>query len=82
MTTRPTTQLRSLISGNRCIIAPGVADALASRLVTREGFEDRCRVLRGLSEAGRLRYPLSVYQERLDKEIGVIRRVGFAGSEV
>ena len=39
MTTRPTTALRSLISGDRCIIAPGVADALAARLVAREGFE-------------------------------------------
>jgi len=39
MTTRPTTRLRTLIGGNRCIIAPGVADALAARLVAREGFE-------------------------------------------
>ena len=28
---------------------------------------------------GRLRYPLADYEERLEKEIGVIRRVGFAG---
>jgi DNA polymerase-3 subunit alpha len=47
--------------------------------VTRDGFEDRCKVLRPLAEAGRLRYPLTTYAERLDKEIGVIRRVGFAG---
>ena len=35
----PTTKLRRLLSENRCIIAPGVADALAARLVAREGFE-------------------------------------------
>ena len=39
MTTRPTTRLRELISGNRCIVAPGVADALAARMVALEGFD-------------------------------------------
>jgi DNA polymerase-3 subunit alpha len=47
--------------------------------VTRTGFTDRRRVLEPLAEAGRLRYPLSTYESRLEKEIGVIRRVGFAG---
>ncbi len=47
--------------------------------VTREGFADRRKVLEPLAQAGRLRYPLTVYEERLEKEIGVIRRVGFAG---
>jgi DNA polymerase-3 subunit alpha len=47
--------------------------------VTRDGFEERRRALAPLAEAGRLRYPLAVYTERLEKEIGVIRRVGFAG---
>jgi 2-methylisocitrate lyase-like PEP mutase family enzyme len=39
MTDQPTTQLRALLSQSRCIVAPGVADALAARLVAREGFE-------------------------------------------
>ncbi len=47
--------------------------------VTRDGFAERRRVLAPLAEAGRLRYGLSVYEQRLEKEIGVIRRVGFAG---
>ncbi len=47
--------------------------------VTRDGFADRERVLRPLAEAGRLRFPIADYEARLDKEIGVIRRVGFAG---
>ena len=36
---RPTTQLRRLLARPMCTIAPGVADALAARLVAREGFE-------------------------------------------
>ncbi|HEY6554333.1 MAG TPA: DNA polymerase III subunit alpha, partial [Vicinamibacteria bacterium] len=47
--------------------------------VTRDGFADRLRALRPLAESGRLRYPIATYEERLDKEIGVIRRVGFSG---
>jgi DNA polymerase III subunit alpha len=47
--------------------------------VTRDGFADRLRTLGPLAESGRLRYPIANYEERLDKEIGVIRRVGFSG---
>jgi DNA polymerase-3 subunit alpha len=47
--------------------------------VTRDGFRERRGLLEPRAEAGRLRYPLSVYEERLEKEIGVIHRVGFAG---
>lgn len=34
-----TTRLRALIARPQCTVAPGVADALAARLVAREGFE-------------------------------------------
>jgi len=47
--------------------------------VVREGFAERCRALEALAAAGRLGHPLSVYRERLEKELAVIRRVGFAG---
>jgi DNA polymerase-3 subunit alpha len=47
--------------------------------VARDGFAERRQTLEPLAAAGRLGHPLSVYEERLDKEIGVIRRVGFAG---
>jgi DNA polymerase-3 subunit alpha len=47
--------------------------------VTRDGFAERRVVLEPMAAAGRLSHPLAVYEERLDKEIGVIRRVGFAG---
>ncbi len=47
--------------------------------VTREGFAERRRALEPLAQAGRLRYSMAAYEERLEKELGVIRRVGFAG---
>ena len=47
--------------------------------VTRGGFEERWRTLGPLAEAGRLRHARADYEARLDKEIGVILRVGFAG---
>ena len=48
--------------------------------VARDGFaERRKRARRRWPRPGRLRYPLADYEARLDKEIGVIRRVGFAG---
>ena len=39
MTERMTARLRALIARPGCIIAPGVADALAARLVALEGFD-------------------------------------------
>jgi len=36
---KQTTRLRQLIARPGCIVAPGVADALAARLVAREGFD-------------------------------------------
>src|SRR5918911_3034873 len=39
MTDRPTTRFRALLARPGCVIAPGVADALAARLVALEGFE-------------------------------------------
>jgi len=39
MEPRMTTRLRTLLARNRCIVAPGVADAFAARMVAMEGFE-------------------------------------------
>jgi 2,3-dimethylmalate lyase len=39
MNERPTTRFRALLSKPGCIVAPGVADALAARLVALEGFD-------------------------------------------
>ena len=39
MSERMTTRLKQLVAGNRCMVAPGVADAFAARMVAMEGFE-------------------------------------------
>jgi DNA polymerase III subunit alpha len=60
-------------------VPPGFTIESYFEKVARDGFLDRRKVIDGLMGAGRLRYPLADYEARLDKEIGVIRRVGFAG---
>jgi DNA polymerase-3 subunit alpha len=60
-------------------VPPGFTTLTYFEKVTRDGFAERRAALQPLAEAGRLRHPLSAYEDRLEKEIGVIRRVGFAG---
>ena len=60
-------------------VPPGFSTFSYFEKVTRDGFLDRRRFLEPLAEAGRLRHPLADYAARLDKEIAVIHRVGFAG---
>ena len=36
---RPTARLRELLARPGCLVAPGVADAFAARLVKMDGFE-------------------------------------------
>ena len=60
-------------------VPPGFAVDSYFEHVTRDGFQERRRHLASRADAGHLRYPLGVYEERLEKEIGVIHRVGFAG---
>lgn len=47
--------------------------------VAREGFRARMRDLTGKREGGRLSHPLEEYEERLDREIKLIERMGFEG---
>ena len=58
---------------------PGFSIESYFEKVTRDGFAERLEVLDPLAAAGRLRRTIPEYAARLDKEIGVIRRVGFAG---
>jgi DNA polymerase-3 subunit alpha len=60
-------------------VPPGFTLESYFEKIVRDGFAERRRVLEPLADAGRLRYPLADYETRLDQEIGVIRRVGFAG---
>jgi DNA polymerase III subunit alpha len=47
--------------------------------VTREGFARRLETLRVLSEAGRLKHPLSDYEQRLERELAIIQQMKFPG---
>ena len=47
--------------------------------VTREGFAHRRERLDRLQAAGRLKYPLEAYEERLEREIDLIKQMRFAG---
>jgi len=47
--------------------------------VTREGFAHRREHLERLQAAGRLRYPLEAYEERLEREVELIKQMRFAG---
>src|SRR5258708_7377102 len=60
-------------------VPPGFTTSSYFEKVARDGFADRWKTVGPLAEAGRLRYPKADYDARLDKEIGVIHRVGFAG---
>ena len=60
-------------------VPPGFTIDSYFEKVTRDGFADRRRALDPLAAAGRLRHHLADYEARLDKEIGVIHRVGFSG---
>jgi DNA polymerase-3 subunit alpha len=60
-------------------VPPGFTIATYFEKVTREGFAERRRTLEPLAAGGRLRHALADYEARLENEIGVIRRVGFAG---
>ena len=47
--------------------------------VTREGFANRLNLLRELQAQGRLTHSLEDYEQRLSREIGIIRQMQFAG---
>jgi len=47
--------------------------------VTREGFASRLEQLRGLAGQGRLKHSLADYEQRLAREIDIIRQMKFAG---
>jgi DNA polymerase-3 subunit alpha len=47
--------------------------------VARDGFEQRLTRLRQLSETGRLRHTIDEYSRRLDYEIAMIKKMGYAG---
>ena len=60
-------------------VPPGeTLDSYFERFV-REGFLKRRVKLEQLAAAGKLRYPLEAYEERLEREIGLIKQMRFPG---
>src|SRR5580700_3593473 len=47
--------------------------------VTREGFARRMAALRPLHEQGKLKHPISDYEQRLERELGIIQQMKFPG---
>jgi len=47
--------------------------------VTREGFARRLETLRPLDQQGKLQHSLSDYQQRLERELGIIQQMKFPG---
>ena len=47
--------------------------------VARQGFARRVETLRSLAAQGRLKHPLTEYEQRLAREIGIIQQMKFAG---
>src|ERR1700736_6191783 len=47
--------------------------------VTREGFARRLEVLRPLHEQGKLKHPITDYEQRLERELSIIQQMQFPG---
>jgi DNA polymerase-3 subunit alpha len=47
--------------------------------VTREGFGRRLETLRPLQDAGRLKHSIADYEQRLERELAIIRQMKFSG---
>src|SRR5271167_1089884 len=47
--------------------------------VTRQGFARRLETLRPLHEQGKLKHPIADYEQRLERELGIIQQMQFPG---
>src|SRR6202008_72311 len=47
--------------------------------VTREGFARRLETLRPLHDQGKLKHPISDYEQRLERELAIIQQMKFPG---
>src|SRR5437762_969539 len=47
--------------------------------ICRQGFAKRLETVRGLEKQGRLRHPISEYEQRLSREIAMIQQMKFPG---
>jgi DNA polymerase-3 subunit alpha len=59
-------------------VPPGFTSDSYFEKIVRQGFQERSRHLEELFAGGQLKYPLSAYEERLDFEIEMIKRMKFS----
>ncbi len=60
-------------------VAPGYTLDSYFEHVTREGFARRLEMLRPLEQQGRLKHPITDYEQRLVREISIIQQMQFSG---
>ncbi len=60
-------------------VPPGESIDSFFERVAREGMAQRMNLLRELKELGKLRHSFSDYEERLNREIGIIKQMQFPG---
>ena len=60
-------------------VAPGYTLDSYFEHVTREGFARRLEMLRPLEQQGRLKHPITDYEQRLAREISIIQQMQFSG---
>ena len=61
------------------VVPPGFTIDTYFAKVVRDGFQDRLEYLKPLADRGALKQPLSVYEERLETEIGIIQHMKYPG---
>ena len=60
-------------------VPPGFTADTYFYKVVRDGFEERLEHLKPLADRGKLKYPLSEYEQRLEDEISVIQGMKYSG---
>src|SRR6202007_2116415 len=63
----------------QCEVPPGYTIDSYFVHVAREGFARRMEALRPLSEQGKLKHSISDYEQRLERELGIIQQMKFPG---
>ena len=61
------------------VVPPGFTIDSYFGKVVQDGYEDRLQTLKPLSDKGLLKNPLSLYEERMNREVQMIQKMKFSG---
>jgi len=61
------------------VVPPGFTIDTYFAKIVRDGFQERLEYLKPLADRGALKQPLSAYEERLEREIGIIQQMKYPG---